>query len=360
MLIRTLALAVVLWPVVSGMAMATEEMDRKYVRTDDGPRAVPLIAVDEVCAWPNLTLLPDGSIVAMIYNQASHLRRPGDVDCWASEDGGITWSKRGTPAPRETEQEARGNVAAGLAANGDLIVLVSGWSGPFDDRSRGEVLPVWISRSGDGGRTWAIDRTGFPKLPTGRDGVPYGDIVRGSDGTLRAALYRDSQTFIYRSFDDGRTWEEPVLLSADEPTNETALFHLGEGKWIAAARYAGLTLFSSIDDGATWSREGNLTAPEQHPGHLVRLGDGRLLLSYGNRVPPRGVDVQISLDGGTTWSGPWRVLDFERDGGYPSSVQLPGGEIVTAYYARRIEGHDQYHMGVVRWCPLVTGLPERK
>jgi hypothetical protein len=37
------------------------------------------------------------------------------------------------------------------------------------------------------------------------------------------------------------------------------------------------------------------------------------------------------------------------DGGYPSSVQLKDGTIVTAYYCQRIPMHQRYHMGVVRW-----------
>ena len=45
------------------------------------------------------------------------------------------------------------------------------------------------------------------------------------------------------------------------------------------------------------------------------------------------------------------MADFQNDGGYPSSVQLPDGPVLTAYYARRVEGHDRYHMGAVVWDP---------
>jgi hypothetical protein len=337
----------------------------RYVKNAEGGRAEAVVAIDKVCAWPNLTLLPNGDLVVMIYNQPSHLLQPGDVECWGSEDSGVTWRKRGVPGPRETEVNARGNVAAGVAGNGDLVVLVSGWSGPFEGRNRGSVLPVWISRSSDGGRTWMIDRESFPKLPTGVDGVPYGDIVPGRDGALRAALYRGNGTFVFKSSDHGQTWTEPVLLDGGESMNETAIFHLGEGNWLAAARYEGLTLYSSADDGETWQKQGAVTGPQQHPGDLIRLRDGRLLLSNGNRafgnVPQdrvksdsRGIDVRFSDDEGRTWGNPYRVADFERDGGYPSSVQLADGRILTVYYARVVEGHDAYHMGVVIWDPEAT------
>ena len=77
-----------------------------------------------------------------------------------------------------------------------------------------------------------------------------------------------------------------------------------------------------------------------------------MLLSNGNRTPgDKGVDVRLSDDEGKSWSDPLRVVDFEGDGGYPSSVQRPDGKIVTAYYAAKIKGHSRYHMGVVIWSP---------
>ena len=83
------------------------------------------VVVDNVCAWPNLTLLRDGTIAAIIHNQPSHSRLPGDIDCWVSRDGAF-WEKRANPAPNDPET-VRMNVAAGLAGNGDLVVICSGW-----------------------------------------------------------------------------------------------------------------------------------------------------------------------------------------------------------------------------------------
>ena len=310
---------------------------------DERPKSV--VAVENVCAWPNLTVLRDGTIIATIYNQPSHLCLPGDVECWASEDGGQTWAKRGTPAPRDNPRVARGNVAAGVARNGDLIVIASGWSDPAGE-GRGGVLPSWLSRSADGGRTWTIDAKAFPEIA-----VPFGDILEGVDGKLRVAMYRSGAgaTKVYTSPDDGKTWGEPVALSKDAVIHEPALFHLGGGKWLCAARFDGLDLYTSDDDAKTWTRRQTLTGQKQHPGHFMRLKDGRVLLTYGNRVQPNGIDVRFSDDEGASWSEPLRVADFQKDGGYPSSVQLPDGQVLTAYYASQLEGRDHYHMGVVVW-----------
>ena len=61
--------------------------------------------------------------------------------------------------------------------------------------------------------------------------------------------------------------------------------------------------------------------------------------------------MRISEDEGKTWKAPTRVVNLEgtTDGGYPSTVQLPDGSLLTAYYSNGIPQHRRYHMGVVRW-----------
>ncbi|MFO7904872.1 MAG: sialidase family protein [Pirellulaceae bacterium] len=340
--------------------------DRVYVTGPDGERPEQLVAIENVCAWPNLTELPDGTIIATIFNKPSHGMMAGDVDCWATADGGRTWQKRGTPAPHENEHSNRMNVAAGLAGNGDLLVIASGWTGldtsgklgerPFRER----ILAPWVCRSTDGGRTWTRDTDAFPdewpeaaSRRKSREGicVPFGDILPGADGALRVAMYTGGRGagFVFRSPDDGKTWGEPVAFTDDAVLNEPAIFHLGDGNWLAATRSNGLDLYASDDDAKSWTHRQKVTGPQQHPGHIMRLADGRLLLTYGNRLKPKGVDVRLSDDEGHTWSAPVRVADFQGDGGYPSSVQLPGGQVMTAYYARATSSHSGYHMGVVRW-----------
>jgi photosystem II stability/assembly factor-like uncharacterized protein len=218
-------------------------------------------------------------------------------------------------------------------------------------------LSPWVCRSADGGRTWSVDRQALAQdTPAGRPGVPFGDILPGQDGALRVAVYGGDPgtSFVYRSPDDGKTWGEPALLSQDAVAHEPALFHLGDGRWLVAVRHNGLNLYASGDDARSWTQRLRLTGAQQHPGHLVRLKDGRLLLSYGNRVDPKGVDVRLSGDEGRCWSEPLRVADFQGDGGYPSSVQLPDGQVLTAFYASRTAAHPRYHMGVVVWEPGPT------
>jgi Neuraminidase (sialidase) len=265
------------------------------------------------------------------------------------------------PAPRDNARVARGHVAAGIAANGDLVVITTGWSDPAS-KTRGHIVNPLVSRSTDGGRTWTINADAFPEgWPDTGAGenkrkqylVPFGDILPGNDGALRVGLYsgQAGMTSVYLSDDDGKTWGKPAVISKAVKIHEPAIFHLGKGKWLVAARLDGLNLHTSDDDAKTWTHRKKLTGRQQHPGHFTRLKDGRLLLTYGNRLNPKGVDVRFSDDEGATWSEPLRAVDFQNDGGYPSSVQLPDGQVLTAYYARKVEGHDRYHMGVVTWDP---------
>ena len=331
------------------------------------------IAIDNVCAWPNLTAMPDGAIVATIFNQPCHGQWEGDVECWASEDAGRTWRRRGTPAPHEPGT-ARMNVAAGLAHDGALVVLASGWSHrPPKGQSAGHGaparrLPPWVCRSADGGRTWAVDKAPESvSLPAGMDRddgdsllfKPFGDIVRRPGGRLAAGLYHDGGTvWILFSNDDGRTWGDPAVIS-DQHRGETALLRLPSGRWLAAARTegevggfipdVGLGLFISEDEGRHWRDTGNLTGPSQHPGHLCALPDGRVLLTFGMR-DRAAIGVRFSADEGLTWGPPRILVSLEpSDLGYPATVIAADGSLVTAWYSSGIAAHTRYHMGAAIW-----------
>lgn len=326
-----------------------------------------LVAIDNVCAWPNLTTLGDGTIVATIFNQPSHGGCEGDVECWASRDGRF-WEKRGMPAPHEPGTN-RMNVAAGRARDGSLVVLASGWSNrPAPGTFRGhripdqaDILPMWICRSADQGRTWT---RGDRPVPVPANGptriIPFGDIVQLADGALGVCIYswspatKQHNNYFYVSRDDGRTWAERGVVRAGN-INETTPVVLRGGRLLAAGRTLDdqhLDLFASDDHGATWTCRGPVSAGSQHPADLLLLADGRLLLSYGNRIAGQfGVVAKISADEGATWSAPISLVNDLTSGdcGYPASVQLPGGEILTAYYARGVASHQRYHVGVVIW-----------
>lgn len=331
------------------------------------------VAVENVCAWPNLTLLRDGTVVAILHNQPSHGQKEADVECWASNDG-LKWEKRSTVTQHEP-QTIRMNHAAGLAGNGDLVVLCSGWTDvkqperPKQGAFRDAVLRPWVLRSSDGGRTWDKRET-FPSADPGwTEYIPFGDTWAGADGALHTSCYQGEfrdpavstqtkswRSWHFRSEDDGWTWQRVSIIGPRH--NETDIFPLGGKSWLAAARFvhSAVDLIRSDDDGLTWQTPRRVTSmgngkdQGEINGHLNRLKDGRLLLTYGVRTEgKKGVCAKLSGDDGRTWTAPLRLAHCMGDCGYPSSVQLAGGGIVTAWYARQTADHDGYHMGVTVW-----------
>jgi hypothetical protein len=325
------------------------------------------VAIQGVCAWPNLIKLPDGTLLAILFNQPCHGKWEGDVDCWASTDNGQTWKFRGRPAAHEPGRN-RMNVAAGVAANGDLLVLASGWDNrgrPYEELlapfANSNTLAAWICRSSDQGRTWKT--TGVlppPPANATTQYIPFGKIEKCGDGSLRVSAYIGNGgdrngSYLFASHDDGQSWDLLSLIS--EGRNETDILPMGNGRWLAAARGAfknqdDLRLFESTDDGRTWAPALPLSLPRQIPGHLLHLSGGRLLVTYGNRCPNNfGVDARLSWDQGATWHGPIRVANMASgDGGYPASVQLADGSVVTAFY-QQISGQFHYEMVVATWNP---------
>lgn len=322
-------------------------------------------AIEQICAWPNLTLLPDGSVLAAVFNQSCHGMWEGDLDAYISTDAGRTWTRRGCIAPHGEPHSNRMNCAVGLAHDGSLIALCGGWrnraprgqSKPFAPQDRR--IPR-IYRSTDAGCTWT-DLGEIELPPSGEAPVPFGDIHPTAPSRLvttgYAPLPPDAsqrtryQAFLYESRDDGRTWR--CGSSINPNGNETALLPLNPQHFLAASREetdTHLDLFTSADAGQTWRSAGPLSLPRQVTGHLLRLRDGRVLLTYGNRCTNNfGIDIRYSPDAGRTWQAPLRIADTPMaDCGYPSTVELPDGWLLTAYYSQ-LPGEYQYAMFAARW-----------
>ncbi len=111
----------------------------------------------------------------------------------------------------------------------------------------------------------------------------------------------------------------------------------------------------SDDDGKTWApiRE---TAMHGHPVDLIQLSDGRVMATYGIRPPihskPGGIRACFSLDNGQTWDVRTEVQlrkDFlSWDIGYPESLEMPDGRVLTVYYYNMF---GKYYIGSTFWKP---------
>lgn len=339
--------------------MAAESMGTLPAQAPEALRAagIPrrIVAIDNVCAWPNIVTLKDGSLVAIIFNQPNHGFTEGDVECWGSVDGRF-WKYLST-VTQHAPQTVRMNHGAGLNADGHLVVLCNGWD-KITPRRNAESRPIQTvaALSRDGGKTWEQLGSVFPKVDGLSWHVPFGDIQAAANGDLVAGTYaftrpKTGNIYAARSRDGGRTWTHLAPIVQDRHV-EAALLHVGGGRWLAASRrfeHRDLEIFSSDDDAMTWKRIVTLDVKPVSSAHLLKLSDGRILLTYGNRgAGNRGIDAHTSADRGRTWSPPQRLIALEsEDLGYPDAVELPGGRLLVSYYADSIPEHQRYHMGTI-------------
>lgn len=327
------------------------------------------VAIDNVCAWPQLTRLTNGQVAAVLFNQPSHGMCEGEVDCWVSDDEGRRWSKVGVPVVHEPGTN-RMNHASGLAGNGDLIVIVSGYdkrlpAGQESGFSGTQILDSIVSRSSDQGTNWQVTSTITPRQQ-GLRCVPFGPIIKRADGSLLSACYESlpvaageklkSNATVYKSIDDGRAWHFHTVVAFGD-YNKIAIHSVNDTRMLAAVRtYQNQTmhLYISDDAGDSWRFSEQVTGAYEHNAHLLNLPDGRILMTYGIRHPHHlGLACRVSTDLGDSWRRPHMLLnidDVERyDAGYPSSVLVGDDRVLTAYYTRRSSWHQRYHMGTCLW-----------
>lgn len=207
-------------------------------------------------------------------------------------------------------------------------------------RDRRELLGTWMLRSRDGGMTWSAAY----RVPVNS---PHGPVA-ASGGRL---LYAGKKLWdpgtpvgFCESTDDGITWRWISNIPA-RPGDNVAEYHelhaveAADGRIIVHIRNHNpvnereTLQCESSDGGRTW------TVPHPIgvwglPSHLLRLHDGRLLMTYGYRRPPFGNQARISEDHGRTWSAPLVISDdgAGSDLGYSSTAEIGGGQFVTVWY----------------------------
>jgi hypothetical protein len=113
-------------------------------------------------------------------------------------------------------------------------------------------------------------------------------------------------------------------------------------------------LTDSADEGKTWGEPPKLTPARFHPADLIVLPDQRVLLVTGYRVGPFGVRGLLgNREGKFDWDRRFVLVNdaVSADCGYPSSVLLKDGRVLTVYYATRSKEHSDWgvHCGAVTY-----------
>ena len=155
-----------------------------------------------------------------------------------------------------------------------------------------------------------------------------------------------------RSYDRGENWTWPrVLLDSDLDDRDAGVVETSRGTLLVTSftslAYEPL-LQGARKGNAAWQAAHRRLQPEERqaelghfgvwgiPSFLLRLRDGRLLMTYGHRRPPLGNQARYSDDEGRTWSDPMIISGDGSSGdlGYPSTVELDDGELLTVWYER--------------------------
>lgn len=90
----------------------------------------------------------------------------------------------------------------------------------------------------------------------------------------------------------------------------------------------------SYDFGKNWSKP-EATGICGSPPHALGLPDGKILLSYGRRIQPYGINASIVSSKGDIIGNEIHIDSAnDSDIGYPASALLKNGSILTVYYKR--------------------------
>ena len=322
--------------------------------------------------WPTLTRRRKGELLVVCSGgREAHVCPFGWVEMMRSKDDGQTWGW-----PRVLMDTAIDDRDAGVCETpqGSLLVTTftslaysdyfkkakPGSTGRFTDwteekmaawraahertsvAERERMLGTWMLRSSDGGVTWSAPY----RVPVNS---PHGPIPL-SDGRVIYAgkrLWHEKRLIgVADSHDDGKTWRwlaEIPTRDGDDFTeyHELHMAEAANGHLIAQIRNHNKanereTLQSeSSDGGQTWSTPHPIGVWGL-PSHLLRLRDGRMLMTYGYRREPFGNQARLSEDNGKMWSAPMMISDDGEAGdlGYPSTVELDDGSLVTVWYER--------------------------
>jgi hypothetical protein len=302
-------------------------------RTWSGPDKSAIAPGEE----PYLTRLAAGAVLLT-----------GGGKCWGSrsDDGGRAWTRDLEPAEFATR------VAGFLSRNilelgdGSLLAMV-------DVPGKGKPVQYGnehVARSRDQGRTWPeIYPARIERVPAGYPWSIFGEayLWQARSGKLYAIARVDHRRYRIA----GRTLSNLEMASV-----ACSLFHWGYPlvKDIAETEIDHLNhlkIFSSTDLGRTWQAGPDIGDYGTMYPAILRLQDGRLLLTYTCRSidPPLGVRAVLGRE-----HEDGLEFDFQHDllilddktpigrgsgGGYGPTVQLDDGSLATCYSYWRPEDH---------------------
>ena len=320
---------------------------------------------DEYCAWPAMVRAANGDLLVSFCINEEHLGPDGKIYFTRSADNGLTWEKPQILYDTPIDDRHAGFT---LLSNGQIIT--HGWSVCWTCEKYKKLPPnsyqeeminrwcehvqqpqyraakkfegQWSITSQDNGLTWS------EPIP-GKDSIHGG--IELKDGTILVASYclDHDNIGVYEISTPGEVWQKNAVVRSPKPDSirfgEPHIVQLPSERIIMMIRATTkpyndldprcyLWCSYSDDNGNTWAKPFR-TPLWGYPPHLLLLSDGRVLCSYGYRRPPFGQRACLSIDG-ITWKKENEIIlrddAFNKDLGYPVSVELEPGKVLTVYY----------------------------
>ncbi|MBA2353156.1 MAG: exo-alpha-sialidase [Acidobacteria bacterium] len=303
-------------------------------------------------------------------NQRGHAidyTRPAEHLLARSLDGGVTWA---IERPADLKPPPGALVAGVPAETGGRAVTDSPGGIPFTHpdfvfTARMASIHVGPSRfyySTDRGKRWqgpfALPDFGQPGIAARTDYLVDGPSTLTIFLTAAKANKKEGRVLAARTTDGGKTWTRLGFVH-DEPADSDygimpSSVRLSPTSLLTAVRFRRwIEVYRSDDNGASWKHLVR-AVPDTgrgNPPSLVRLEDGRLVITYGYRAEPYGIRARISTDEGKTWDDD---VVLRSDGGtwdlgYTRTVQRADGKLVTIYYYN-VQDTERF-IGATIWTP---------
>lgn len=333
--------------------------------------------------WPTVCADENGVAYAVCSGtRIAHVCPFGRVLLYKSRDGGATWS-----VPSVIFDSRLDDRDAGIVYLGDGKMLFTTFRHPADvyasdyaecikndSRAGAGLLAMYdeipesqrkggsfIRLSSDFGETVGEEMRVPVSTPHGPVLLKNGNLLYFGKEMYSYGAEKPDIIASYISTDGGRNFTRlgecplPAGLNLNQ-LHEPHCAELSDGRIMGLIRTQAdkngdnFTIYKtfSYDGGKNWS-EPEATGICGSPPHLAPLSDGSLVLTYGRRMPPYGIYGRLVSPDGVIGEDEFLLEPgLDSDLGYPASVQLPDGTILTVCY-KKTEKDGQCRIMSTRW-----------
>ncbi|MFK5924857.1 MAG: exo-alpha-sialidase [Verrucomicrobiota bacterium] len=263
---------------------------------------------------PALVKLDDGAVMSVYSTPTSYAGKPGEcfIAGRITRDGGKSWE-----AEQEITRLPQGRSAhptAFRAGDGVLHVFFlayqqHAWDRKTENPTENTRSDLYTVRSSDGGKSWTDPQMvfkGYTGSTNGAAETSDGNIVVPFSHYVANPGRLVSRTTV--SSDGGKTWKLSNKIDIGGAGDhagavEPCVIELNDKRlWMLIRTARGFFWESySSDGGLTWSKAEPTKIKSSHsPGHLIRMTDGRLALTWN---PNRRSELHLafSSDEGKSW-----------------------------------------------------------